>query len=110
MGHRMGMVIGLRPEKLTEYKALHAAPWPDMDAALKAAHINNYSIYLAEPLMLLFAHWDYSGSDFAADMAHLGGLEVTKRWLALTDPCQRPLPTAADGEWWSFLPEVYHLA
>ncbi|MBC7479017.1 MAG: L-rhamnose mutarotase, partial [Pseudorhodobacter sp.] len=39
---RMGMVIGLRPEKVSEYKALHAAPWPDMDAALKAANIGNY--------------------------------------------------------------------
>jgi L-rhamnose mutarotase len=39
----------------------------------------------------------------------LGELAVTKRWLALTDPCQMPLKSAAEGEWWSTMPEVYHL-
>lgn len=106
---RMGMVIGLKAEKVAEYKALHAEPWPEMDAALKAAGIGNYSIYLREPENFLFAHWEYSGADFAADMAALGALDVTKRWLALTDACQTPLATAAAGEWWSFLPEVYRL-
>ena len=106
---RMGMVIGLRADKVADYKALHAAPWPAMNAALRAANISNYSIYLREPENLLFGHWDYTGSDYAADLAHLATLAVTKRWLALTDACQRPLDTSAPGEWWSFLPEVYHL-
>lgn len=106
---RMGMVIGLHPGKFAEYKALHAAPWPAMNAALAAANIRNYSIYMREPENLLFGYWEYTGTDFATDMARLGALEVTKRWLALTDACQRPLDTAAPGEWWSFLPEVYHL-
>ena len=26
---RMGMVIGLEPDKVADYKALHAAVWPD---------------------------------------------------------------------------------
>ena len=46
---RMGMVIGVRPERVAEYKALHAAPVPEMDAALKAANIHDYSIFLKEP-------------------------------------------------------------
>jgi L-rhamnose mutarotase len=106
---RMGMVIGVKPERLAEYKALHAEPWPDMDAALSAANIQNYSIYLREPENLLFGYWEYLGTDYAADMKVLGELAVTKRWLALTDPCQMKLKTAAAGEWWSMMPEVYHL-
>ena len=106
---RMGMVIALRPERVAEYHALHAAPWPAMNAALTAAHIRNYSIYLRQPENLLFGYWEYTGTDFAADMARLGAMEVTQRWLALTNPCQQPLDTAAAGEWWSFLPEIYHL-
>lgn len=106
---RMGMVIAVRPEKLEEYKALHAAPWPLMNAALTEAHIRNYSIFLREPENLLFGYWEYTGQDFAADMAGLAGQEVTKAWLALTDACQRPLDSAAPGEMWSFLPEVFHL-
>lgn len=106
---RMGMVIGARPEKLEEYKRLHAEPWPDMDAALSAANIRNYSIYLREPENLLFGYWEYVGTDYEGDMRRLGELAVTRRWLALTDPCQAPFATRAEGEWWASMPEVYHL-
>lgn len=106
---RMGMVIGVRPEKLAEYKRLHAEPWPEMNAALSAANIRNYSIFVREPEHLLFGYWEYTGSDYAADMKVLGDLAVTKKWLALTDPCQARLASAAPGEWWCDMPEIYHL-
>lgn len=109
MGQRMGMVIGVKPESLDEYKRFHANPWPEMNVALKAANISNYSIYLREPENLLFGYWEYGGTDFTADMAVLGETEECKRWLALTDRCQQPLASAAPGEWWSYLPEVFHL-
>ena len=106
---RMGMVIGVRPERVAEYKALHAEPWPEMDAALKEANIHQYSIFLKEPENLLFGVWDYRGTDYEGDMKRLGEKAVTKRWLALTDPCQSPLASAKAGEWWSFMDCVYHL-
>lgn len=101
------MMIGIRPERLAEYRGLHAEPWPEMQAALWSANIRNYSIYLAEDRNLLFAHWDYVGHDFHGDMARLGEMEVTRRWLALTDPCQ--VSFNPDGKGWTFLPEVYRL-
>jgi L-rhamnose mutarotase len=85
-GQRMAMVIGVRQEKLAEYRELHASPWSEMNAALSAANIRNYSIYLREPENLLFGYWEYTGTDYAADMKVLDGLAVAKRWLALTDP------------------------
>jgi len=33
---RMGMVIGLEPAKIAEYKALHAAVWPEILALMTA--------------------------------------------------------------------------
>ena len=106
---RMGMIIGVKPEKLAEYRALHAAPWPEMNAALSEANIHDYSIFLKEPENLLFGVWDYRGLDYEGDMKRLGERPVTKRWLALTDPCQTPLASAQEGEWWSFMPCVFHL-
>lgn len=103
------MVIAVRPEKLAEYKALHAAPWPEMNAALSAVNIHNYSIYLREPENLLFSYWEYTGGDYAGDMTRLGAADMTKQWLALTDRCQYPLASASAGEWWPVLPEVFHL-
>ena len=109
MVERMGMVIAVKPEKLEEYKRLHAEPLPEMAAALSAANIRNYSIYVREPENLLFGYWEYVGANYAADMQRLGELAVTKRWLTLTDPCQTRLASAADGEWWSTMREIYHL-
>ena len=36
---RMGMVIGLKPEKIEEYKSLHANAWPEiLDQISKCKH------------------------------------------------------------------------
>lgn len=105
----MAMVIGVKAEKIAEYKRLHAEPWPEMNAELSAANIRNYSIYLREPENLLFSYWEYVGDDFQADIKRLDGLDISRRWLALTDPCQTPLQSAPAGEWWSAMPEVFHL-
>ena len=80
-----------------------------MNAALSAANLTNYSIYLREPENLLFGYWEYLGDDYEGDMKRLGEREVTKRWLSLTNPCQEPLASAGPGDWWSFMPEVFHL-
>lgn len=109
MVQRMGMVIAVKPEKLVEYKHLHANPWSEMNAALLEANIRNYSIFLKEPENLLFGVWDYDGTDYDSDMQKLGDKAVTKRWLALTDPCQKPLPSVKPGEWWSFMETVFQL-
>ena len=105
---RMGMVIGIRPERIDEYRRLHAQCWPEILAGLSAAGIRNYSIFLREPENLLFGYWEYHGQDFAADMARIAGQEVTQRWWALCGPCQVPLPTRAEGEWWAMMEEVFH--
>ena len=64
---------------------------------------------LIAAIVLLFGYWEYTGTDYEADMRVLGEAAITKQWLALTDPCQAPLKTAAPGEWWSIIPEIYHL-
>jgi L-rhamnose mutarotase len=105
---RMGWVIRIRPEKIAEYKALHAQPWPEILARIAACGIRNYSIYLREPENLLFGYFEYHGADFAADMARMGEDEATRRWWALTDPCQEALDSCKSGEWWAPMDEVFH--
>lgn len=106
---RMGMMIGLRPEKVAEYKELHAAAWPGVLARITASNIRNYTIFLREPENILFGTWEYHGTDFAADMAAIAADPVTRDWWALTDPCQVPLDTRSEGEWWATMEEVFHL-
>jgi L-rhamnose mutarotase len=104
---RVASVIRLRPEKAAEYRALHADAWPGVLDALRAAHVRNYSIFLRDGL--LFSYLEYDGENYAADMAKIAADETTQRWWQLTDPCQQPLETVADGEWWAPAEEVFHL-
>jgi L-rhamnose mutarotase len=105
---RMGQVIGLNAEKIADYKRLHAAVWPDVLKTITACNIKNYSIFLKEPENLLFAYFEYHGTDFAADMAKMASDKTTQEWWAVCMPCQAPLATRAEGEWWAGMEEVFH--
>ena len=106
---RMGMVIGLKADKIEEYKQLHAAVWPEILALISSCNIRNYSIYLREPENLLFGTWEYHGTDFKADMARMASNMDNQKWWAVCMPCQQPLPTRKEGEWWAMMDEVFHL-
>lgn len=104
---RYGWVIKVKPEKLEEYKELHANPWPGVDSMLKVCNIQNYSIYYRDGL--LFSYLEYTGSDFYADMDIMAADSTTQKWWKLTDPCQEPVDSAEEGVWWADMEEVYHL-
>jgi L-rhamnose mutarotase len=109
---RFGWIIGVRSEKLDEYKRLHAAAWPGVLRMIKECHIQNYSIYvrqLPDGNHYLFSYLEYVGSDFAADMAKMAADEETQRWWAVCKPCQNPLANRKSDEWWSDMEEVFHL-
>ena len=105
---RMGLCNRLRPEKVAEYKTLHAAAWPEVLATITASNIRNYSIFLREPENLLFAYWEYHGADFAADMRKMAADPMTQRWWTLTDPCQHPYESRAQSENWAGMEEVFY--
>lgn len=106
---KMGMVIGIAPEHIVEYKALHATVWPQVLARLTEANVRNYTIFLREPENLLFGYWEYHGDDFAADMAHIAADPETQRWWSLCEPCQRPLASRARDEHWALMENVFHM-
>ena len=95
---RMGMVIGIAPEHIAEYKRLHADVWPGVLQRLRLSRIENYSIFLREPENLLFGYWEYQGSDFTADMASIASDADTQRWWQLCGSCQVPFSTRQSGE------------
>lgn len=107
---RIGMVIGIRPEKIDEYKRLHADAWPGVLKQIRASNIRNFVIYLREPENLLFGHFEYHGDDLAADMAAMAADPVTQEWWRETDPCQVPLDSARAGEHWVYMEEVFFTA
>jgi L-rhamnose mutarotase len=103
---RFGQLIGLKPEHYDMYKAYHARVWPEVLDTIRKCNIRNYSIFHHDGL--LFAYFEYHGSDYAADMAKMAADPKTQEWWAIMNPTQSPLPTRAAGDWWSVMEEVFH--
>ena len=108
---RYGSVIGVREEKLDEYKKLHAAVWPDVLKMITECNITNYSIYLRkmpDGKYYLFSYFEYMGDDFEADCAKMAADETTQKWWDVCIHCQEPLADRAENEWWADMEEVFH--
>ena len=109
---RYGSVIGVKEEKLEQYKDLHANPWPEVNSMLKECNIRNYSIYLRrmpDGNHSLFSYFEYTGDEFEADMGKMAADPRTLEWWKEPDPCPSPLSERLGGEWWASMQEVYHL-
>jgi L-rhamnose mutarotase len=104
---RFGQIIGVDPEQFETYKTYHAAVWPEILAMITACNISNYSIFHKDNQ--LFAYMEYTGTDFAADMAKMAADPKTQEWWAIMEPMQRPVATRSAGEWWANMEEVFHL-
>lgn len=108
---RHGMVLGIKEDKIDEYKKLHAAVWPDVLKMIKDCNIQNYSIYLRklpDGKHYLFSYFEYTGTDFKADMARMAADPTTLKWWSVCEPCQVPFDDRAEGEWWTKMEEVFH--
>lgn len=103
---RYGMVIRVKPDMFEAYRQLHANTWPAVREQISRSNIKNYSIYHRDGY--LFSYFEYHGDDYEEDMARMAKDPVTQAWWKLTDPCQEPLESATDGEWWASMEEVFH--
>ena len=108
---RAGMVTGLKPEKIAYYKELHAKTWEGVLKKINECNIRNYSIFLKkiEDKYYLFSYYEYIGNNYEEDMKKIASDTTTQRWWRETDPCQLPLPEAAEeGKIWASMEEVFH--
>ncbi len=103
---RFGQVIGIDPDRVEEYEALHSSVWPEVLATIHECNIRNYSIFRYGEL--LFAYFEYVGIDFVADMARMSADPKTREWWAVCGPMQVPVPGREQDEWWHTLDEVFH--
>ena len=106
MMKRYGSLLRVKPESIDEYKAYHVAVWPEVLATIQACNIRNYSIYLRDGL--LFAYYEYHGEDHTADMKKMAADPKTQEWWKIMMPLQQPVDSAALGEWWAPMEEVFH--
>lgn len=104
---RVGMVVGIKPDSIEEYKLLHAASNPGVRDLLAKHHLHNFSIFLQKMPdgdYYEFGYYEYTGSDFEADMEKLAAEPRNIEWLKKCDPMQIPLPGAKG---WTVMEPVY---
>jgi L-rhamnose mutarotase len=105
---RIGMVIGMKPDRISAYEALHAASNEGVRDLLAKYHMHNFSIYmekLENDRYYLFGYYEYTGREYKADMENLAAEPRNQQWLSSTDPMQIPLSGKSS---WSVMREVYH--
>ena len=105
---RVGMVIGIKPEMIAEYKRLHADDHPGVRDLLNKYHVDNFSIFLQEMpdgKWYEFGYYEYRGDDFEGDMAKMNAEPRVVEWLKQCDPMQVPLP---GNDSWAKMKRVYY--
>jgi L-rhamnose mutarotase len=105
---RFGQVLGIRTECIADYKRYHAEIWPEIERAIHAAGIRNYSIFLRGDQ--LFGYYEYVGPDdeLEARMDVLAEAPRMREWWDVMEAMQVPDPSREPGTWWSDMEEVFH--
>ncbi len=105
---RVGMVIGLKPDKVAEYRNLHADSNPGVRDLLRKYNLRNFSIFLVkmdDGNYYEFGVYDYVGNHYEEDMAKLAEEPRNKEWLKVCDPLQMPLKGEQS---WKIMEQIYY--
>lgn len=108
---RFGWMGHLKPEMARRYIELHANTWPAVLSRNKTCNLQNYSIFhqtMSTGPHLLFSYVEYTGDDFAADMAQMAADPEVQRWWAECKPCFEQFEELPPGEVWVSMESVFH--
>jgi L-rhamnose mutarotase len=103
---RVCFQLQVRPDRVEEYRARHAAVWPDMLQALAATGWHNYSLFLRADGLLIGYVETTSIEEAQAGMART---EVNARWQAEMAEFFEDLEGRAPDEGFLVLEEIFHL-
>lgn len=105
MTQRVCFTLSIRPEHVAEYRARHAAVWPEMREALSEAGWHNYSLFLTDDGTLIgYLECD----DFDAARQRMAEREVNARWQAEMRTFFAGIDADPDASM-APLPEIFHL-
>jgi L-rhamnose mutarotase len=101
---RVAFKMKLKPGVAAEYKKRHDEIWPELAAELKAAGVSDYSIFLDEETLTLFAVQKLSADNTAAK---LPDSPIVRKWWQHMAPLMETHPDHVPVA--SPLREVFHL-
>ncbi len=74
---RNAFTMKLKPGNEAEYRRRHDEIWPELTAEISRAGIANYSIFLDESTLTLFAYQELTENNRSAE---LSSKEIMRRW------------------------------
>ena len=101
---RLAFKMQLKPGVAAEYKKRHDELWPELAAELKAAGVSDYSIFLDEETLTLFAVQKLGEKNSAAE---LPSSPIVRRWWNYMAPLMEKHPDNSPVA--KPLKEVFHL-
>ena len=102
---RHAFKMQLKPGVVAEYKKRHDEIWPALAAELRAAGVSDYSIFLDEETLTLFAVQKLSDPNTAAQLPQT---PIIRKWWDYMAPLMEVQPDNAPVT--KPLKEVFHLA
>jgi L-rhamnose mutarotase len=101
---RHAFTMKLKPGVVAEYKKRHDEIWPELSRALRDAGISDYSIFLDEETLTLFAVQKQADHNTAADLPKH---PIVQKWWAYMSPLMEVNPDNSPkcGD----LKELFHL-
>jgi len=101
---RHAFKMKLKPGVVAEYKRRHDEIWPELAAELRAAGVSDYSIFLDEETLTLFAVQKLGDDNTAAGLPQS---PVVRKWWDYMAPLMEVQPDHAPVA--KPLKEVFHL-
>ncbi len=103
---RVCFQLQVRPDRIEEYRARHAAVWPDMLRALADTGWHNYSLFLREDGLLIGY---LETPSLAAAQAGMAATEVNARWQGEMAEFFEDLGPQSPDTGFLRLHEIFHL-
>jgi L-rhamnose mutarotase len=101
---RVAFKMKLKPDAVMEYKKRHDELWPELATELKAAGVSDYSIFLDEETLTLFA---VQKLDEKNSSAALPDSPIVRKWWDYMAPLMEKHPDNSPVT--KPLKEVFHL-
>ncbi len=103
---RVCFQLQVRPDRLEEYRARHAAVWPELLEALHDTGWHNYSLFLRDDGLLVGY---FETPDLDAAREGMAATDVNARWQAEMSELFTELDGRTPDQGFLVLDEVFHL-
>ncbi len=104
---RVGFLLKVKKEKMSEYIEHHKNVWPEMLDALRESGWHNYSLFINEN-GLLFGYFE-TEETLAAAQAKMADLEINTRWQEFMASYFESPNNSRPDEMFIELTEIFHL-